>query len=78
MSGISVIIPAYNREKLLPQTLESLLRQTLPAEEIIVVDDGSTDHRRCRRILRRTGAGNPSGKLWTRCGEKSGNFSNLR
>ena len=43
MSGISVIIPAYNREKLLPQTLESLLRQTLPAEEIIVVDDGSTD-----------------------------------
>ena len=43
MSGISVIIPAYNREKLLPQTLESLLRQTFPAEEIIVVDDGSTD-----------------------------------
>ena len=43
MSGISVIIPAYNREKLLPQTLESLLHQTFPAEEIIVVDDGSTD-----------------------------------
>ena len=43
MSGISVIIPAYNREELLPQTLESLLRQTFPAEEIIVVDDGSTD-----------------------------------
>ena len=43
MSGISVIIPAYNHEELLPQTLESLLRQTFPAEEIIVVDDGSTD-----------------------------------
>jgi glycosyltransferase involved in cell wall biosynthesis len=43
VSGISVIIPAYNREELLPQTLESLLRQTFPAEEIIVVDDGSTD-----------------------------------
>lgn len=40
---ISVIIPAYNREDVLPVTLRSLLRQTLPAAEIIVVDDGSTD-----------------------------------
>ncbi len=40
---ISVIIPAYNRAELLPATLRSLLGQTLPADEIIVVDDGSTD-----------------------------------
>lgn len=40
---ISVIIPAYNREALLGATLESLLAQTVPALEIIVVDDGSTD-----------------------------------
>lgn len=41
--SISVVIPAYNRAKLLPLTLRSLLRQTAPADEIIVVDDGSTD-----------------------------------
>ena len=42
-SGISVIVPAYNRASLIGQTLSSLLNQTLPADEIIVVDDGSTD-----------------------------------
>lgn len=41
--SISVIIPAYNRAALLPDTLRSLLAQTVPAAEIIVVDDGSTD-----------------------------------
>jgi glycosyltransferase involved in cell wall biosynthesis len=40
---MSVIIPAYNREHLIGETLHSLLMQTRPAEEIIVVDDGSTD-----------------------------------
>jgi len=42
-TGISVVIPAYNRAALIGQTLDSLLRQTLPADEIIVVDDGSSD-----------------------------------
>jgi GT2 family glycosyltransferase len=41
--GVSVIIPAYNRAGLIGQTLSSLLNQTLPADEIIVVDDGSSD-----------------------------------
>jgi glycosyltransferase involved in cell wall biosynthesis len=41
--SISVVIPAYNRAELVGQTLRSLLNQTLPAYEIIVVDDGSTD-----------------------------------
>ena len=41
--SISVIIPAYNRAGLIGETLQSLLNQTLPAKEIIVVDDGSTD-----------------------------------
>lgn len=41
--SLSAIIPAYNRADLIGQTLQSLLNQTLPAGEIIVVDDGSTD-----------------------------------
>lgn len=40
---ISVIIPAYNAEKTLRETLESVWAQLRPADEIIVVDDGSTD-----------------------------------
>lgn len=41
---ISVIIPTHNRSDLLPLTLESVLVQTYPNLEIIVVDDGSTDN----------------------------------
>ena len=41
---ISVLIAAYNAEDTLAETLASVLNQTLPPDEIIVVDDGSTDH----------------------------------
>jgi glycosyltransferase involved in cell wall biosynthesis len=43
VGDISVIIPAYNRAALIGATLWSLLNQTVPATEIIVVDDGSQD-----------------------------------
>jgi glycosyltransferase involved in cell wall biosynthesis len=41
--SISVVIPAYNAAHYLRETLESVLAQTLPADEILVIDDGSTD-----------------------------------
>ena len=40
-SNVTVIIPCYNDGKYILQALESLLNQTLKAERIIIVDDGS-------------------------------------
>lgn len=41
---ISAVIPAYNAESFIRQALESIQHQTRPIDEIIVVDDGSTDN----------------------------------
>ncbi len=43
MTRISVIIPNYNGRNILPACLDAILRQTRPPDEIIVVDDASTD-----------------------------------
>lgn len=41
--SIGVIIPVYNVEKYLEECLDSILNQTVPFNEVIVVNDGSTD-----------------------------------
>jgi glycosyltransferase involved in cell wall biosynthesis len=41
---VSILIPAYNAEKWIAETVRSALAQTWPNKEIIIVDDGSTDH----------------------------------
>lgn len=40
---ISIIIPAYNRSRLLPETLDSILNQSDPRWECLIIDDGSED-----------------------------------
>ena len=40
---VSVVMPVYNSEKYLANTIESLLQQTLEDFELIIIDDASTD-----------------------------------
>lgn len=46
MPRVSVIIPTYNCERFLGRAIDSALQQNYKDYEIIVVDDGSTDHTR--------------------------------
>lgn len=41
---LSVFLPNYNHARHLPVALEAILAQSWPADEVIVVDDGSTDY----------------------------------
>ena len=67
---VSIIIPAYNEESVIVQSAKSIMKQTYPYIEIIVVDDGSSDYtykrakvlefdngHRSLKVLRKTNAG---------------------
>ena len=43
MPKVSVVIPAYNAMTYLPETVESVLRQTFTDFEVLIIDDGSSD-----------------------------------
>jgi glycosyltransferase involved in cell wall biosynthesis len=43
MAKVSVVIPAYNSIAYLPETVESVLKQTFTDFEVLIIDDGSSD-----------------------------------
>jgi len=43
-SKVSILIPCYNAEKWIAETIKSALDQTWKDKEVIIIDDGSTDH----------------------------------
>ncbi len=61
---VSVVIPAYNEERVIAQTIASLLRSAYPSFEIIVVNDGSQD--RTSDVVRDHFGDDPRVRLFTR------------
>ena len=57
MPVISVIVPVYQGESLLPGCVESVRKQTFPDWELLLIDDGSADH--SRALCERYAAGDP-------------------
>jgi glycosyltransferase involved in cell wall biosynthesis len=48
--AVTVLIPTYNRARFLPESLDSVLGQSVPPSQVIVINDGSTDN--TREVLR--------------------------
>lgn len=59
---VSVIIPTYNRARLLGRAITSVLNQSLQVHEVLVVDDGSSDD--TRRVVSEFAAADPRVKYY--------------
>lgn len=70
---VSIIVPVYNVEKYLPTCVESVINQTSPLWELILVDDGSSDS--SGRICDGYSQGNPKIKVFHK---KNGGVSSAR
>lgn len=70
MKKFSVVIPAYNCEKFIKDSMESVLRQTYEDIELIVINDGSTDD--TERVVLETAAAYPQRTVIYRRIENSG------
>jgi glycosyltransferase involved in cell wall biosynthesis len=68
---VSILIPAYNAERWIRETIESAISQTWQKKEIIVVDDGSTDktlqiikgyQSKCVKVIAQGNMGGPAAR----------------
>ena len=66
----SVIIPVYNGEKFIAQSVESIIEQSYHDIELIVIDDGSTD--RTAEVVAKIIAENPTKEIIFRSIQNSG------
>ena len=77
-NSLSVIIPTYNREKVLAKALEGYLAQSSPQfiHELLVVDDGSTDD--TESMVREFGGGPISDSLSAAAQQRTGGSAQFR
>jgi glycosyltransferase involved in cell wall biosynthesis len=75
MTFFSVIIPTYNRAHLLAETIDTVLQQSFPHFEVIIVDDGSTDN--TREVLEKKYSGDRRVRYFHKRNEERGAARNF-
>ena len=75
MTFFSIIIPVYNRSHLLGETIDTVLTQSYPGFEIIIVDDGSTEN--IRKVLDEKYINEPRVKYFRKQNEERGAARNF-